>query len=126
MLQLLAVLQTKTLHHLRHALSRPEIEHQLVFKTDEKDAFSRIPLTGAATAQLTVRAPGFMALGTHHHQPAKFGHTSPQLDVRPPPSHVRRHCDRPFLTGRGHNLRLLLVKFRVEHRMRDFFALQHA
>jgi hypothetical protein len=75
MLQLLAVLQAKALHHLGHAFGRAEIEHQLVLEADEEDAFARIALAGAAAAQLAVGAARFMAFGADDEQAAEFGHT---------------------------------------------------
>ena len=125
MLQRLAFLKPKTLHHPRHTVCRTEIAHQIVFKRHKKPRQPRIPLPRTTSAQLPINAPRLMTLSSNDIQPTDFPHTLAQFNVGTAPGHVCRNRHRPALSRLRDDLRLLLMVLRIQHRVRDFLALEH-
>ena len=67
-----------------------------------------------------------MALGANDEQAAGFGDAGGELDVGAAASHVRGDGDGSEVAGTGDDFGFLRVEFRVEHRVRDLRALEHA
>src|SRR5262249_32024124 len=126
MLELLALLQPEALHDFCHPIVRAEVAHQLVLDTDVKPRGARVALTRAAPAYLPINPARSVPLGSDNHQTAQLRHPWTELNIGAATSHVRGNRDRARLTGAGHDLSLLHVKFRIQHVMRNFLALQHS
>jgi len=125
MLDLIPFLHPEALHHGRDPV-RSKKPHEFIFHGDKKLGGTRIALASAATAKLVVNAPGFMALGTDHRQPAFVRDTGPEHNIRSAARHIRRDRHDSRLSGLRHDLGFFLVILGVEDHMRKIDLLKHA
>ncbi len=83
-----ALLHAEAFHHRGHAVGRGEVAHEVILERDEELRASRIALAGAATAELSVGAAGFMAFGADHEESAELGDAGCEFDVGAAAGHV--------------------------------------
>ena len=125
MLDLLTFRNTECVENV-HQLLRTEQTHQIVFQRNEELGLTRISLTAGTTAQLVINTSGFMSLCTDDLQTACSFRLVIQLNIGTTPCHVGRDRHRTVLSGAGYNLSLFFMELRVQYRMRNSLALQHA
>ena len=126
MLELLALLHSKGLHDLGHAVGGAEVTHEIILKADVEAGTARISLTGATAAQLAVDAARLMALGTEDEESSEFGDALTKFNVGTTASHVRRDGDGSAHTGPRDDLGFLHVELGIQHGVGNVFALEHA
>src|ERR1700693_3468749 len=125
MLELLALFEPEALHNLRHSISCAEIAHEIIFEADIKSRSARIALTRAASAKLSIYPPRFVSLRSKNKQSTILRYARTELNVGAAAGHVRRDRYRSGLARAHYDLGFLHVKLRVQHVVRNFFALQH-
>ena len=103
-----------------------EETHKVILKRDETFGETRVALTGATTAELTVNPPGLVTLGANHEEPAQIGNALTELNISSPASHISSDGDRTFLPGFGYDLGFLRVKLGVQNTVHDFVTFEHA
>src|SRR5579885_2871829 len=123
--QFIALLEAHFLHPLADAV-RAEEAHQVVFERNEKVRRAGVALAGAATAQLAVNAPRFVAFGAQDVQATQLGHAGAEFDVGAATGHVGGAGDGAALAGTGDDFGLLLVILGVEDGVDQAFTLEHA
>ena len=84
-----------------------------------------ITLASGTTGQLPIDSKSIVALGAYDMEPACFGDTRAELNIRAAAGHVRGNGDASGLSGLGHDLGFLLVVTSVEDSMGNVRAIEH-
>ncbi len=116
MFNLLSFRNTQRIKHCNHSFGA-EQAHQIIFQRNIESGFTRVSLTATSSAQLIVNTPGLMPLRADDHQTACRSGFLIQLDIRTTAGHIRCDSNCPMNTGVRYNLRLHLMKLRVQYLM---------
>src|SRR5438045_6049389 len=109
MLQLLAFLETKTLHDFGHAIGGAKVAHEIVLEADVKARAPGIALARTTAAELPVDPARFVTFGADHKKTAAFRHTFAEFNVGAAARHVRRDRDSAGLASALDDFGLLHV-----------------
>src|SRR5438270_10360034 len=126
MLERLPFCKPEAFHDFRHPIGSAEVAHQIVFEADIKSRSARIALPRATATKLSIYPAGFVSFGSKNKQSAELRHPASKFNVRAAAGHVRGNGDRSGLTRALNDLRFLHVKLRIQHIVRNFFALEHS
>ena len=120
----LSILKSETIHHLGNAFAGKQA-HQLVFERHKEHRRTRVTLTSGTATQLPVHTAAFMTFRTDNGQTAGLAHLVTQLDIRTTAGHVGGNRHRAALSCLGHDIRFLLMEFRIQHVVGNLAHLQH-
>ena len=123
-LEFVSFLQSETVKDLDDTVGT-EKTHKVVFKRDIELGGTGVALTGTASPQLAVDAPGVVTGTADDMESPQFGNTGSQLDIGTASSHVGGDGDGAGAAGIGDDLSFTLVVFGVEDVVGDLADRQH-